>query len=338
MSRRLSDLVKARFPQRDTDYVVLLHLADRANERTGQLNPSYRVIAADCGISTRHAMRIVKRLVADGWLMRRRRQGKRGTLSNRYVINEDQLAGNLLWATQAGDAPSCIGAAADGSSSTNNRTSDLLSARQAGDAPQCIGAGPEPAEPEPPPAVPPCRPPCHSGGDTRVTPGVTPVSPHWNRELEPGRGNSARSATKTLFGADARERPATRLVCTPSQAEAIYRKYPRKVARRDAIKAIEAAAKRLANAGHDDPLTYLQQRVWVYASSPAGQPPPAGDDDYRPYPATWFNQDRFDDDETEWKRPNGTRRRASAPGNPSRYRRDDANGDPYAGVTERVTY
>ncbi|MEM7624791.1 MAG: helix-turn-helix domain-containing protein [Planctomycetota bacterium] len=92
-----------------------------------------------------------------------------------------------------------------------------------------------------------------------------------------------------------------------TRAEAIYNAYPRKVARRAALTAIERAAKRLADAGHADPRGHLLERTSAFAKSPAGQPPPRGSPaDFRPYPATWFNADRYDDDPAEWNRLNAS--------------------------------
>lgn len=95
-------------------------------------------------------------------------------------------------------------------------------------------------------------------------------------------------------------------VCTKSQAEEIYEHYPRKVGRAGAIKAIAKAARSLLDDDrHEEPLAFLMDRVTAYARSPAGQPPPTGCNDYRPYPATWFNNARYDDDPAEWEKPNG---------------------------------
>ena len=90
-------------------------------------------------------------------------------------------------------------------------------------------------------------------------------------------------------------------------ASLIYDKYPRKVARGAAIKAIRAAMLRVVNErDSDDGIIWLSARVEQYAASPAGQKPPKGEPDYRPYPATWMNQERYHDDADEWGRPNNT--------------------------------
>jgi hypothetical protein len=75
--------------------------------------------------------------------------------------------------------------------------------------------------------------------------------------------------------------------------------------------AIEKAARRLVKQGNgfeQGPRPHspmLQARAAAYAASPAGQRVANGDKDIRPYPATWFNQGRYEDDQTEWLRPNG---------------------------------
>lgn len=93
-------------------------------------------------------------------------------------------------------------------------------------------------------------------------------------------------------------------VATPSQQdiEAIYAEYPRKVGKGAALKAIALACKK-----HDP--EWLIERVRTYAASPAGQ---AGQ--FTPHPSTWFNQERFNDDEAEWQRERTNPSRNGHPG------------------------
>jgi hypothetical protein len=96
-------------------------------------------------------------------------------------------------------------------------------------------------------------------------------------------------------------------------AESIYAAYPRKIAKRDAVKAIVAAMARVREYGVDDPAAHLLDRVKRYAASVAGKTPPAGETDYRPHPATWFNAGRYDDDPAEWNRASGWNGKAETP-------------------------
>lgn len=90
--------------------------------------------------------------------------------------------------------------------------------------------------------------------------------------------------------------------------EPIYSMYPRKVGRRAALRAIERALKRvnkrMTTAGHRHPdldaIEYLSNKTAKFAAAVKRWPP--GDRKFVPYPATWFNQDRFDDDPAEWER------------------------------------
>jgi hypothetical protein len=88
----------------------------------------------------------------------------------------------------------------------------------------------------------------------------------------------------------------------------IYAAYPRKEKPRDARKAIEAAARRHHKSGRFPALAhafaFLEQRATDFRRSPRGQKPTIGKD-YRPYPATWFNADGFDEPDDAWQRPNG---------------------------------
>jgi len=81
----------------------------------------------------------------------------------------------------------------------------------------------------------------------------------------------------------------------------IYDAYPRKIGRRKALLEIERAIRRLQKGECGQKLTYqeatagLLKATTAFACSPAGQHFP-----YVPYPATFFHQSRYLDDETEW--------------------------------------
>ncbi|MBN2130213.1 MAG: helix-turn-helix domain-containing protein [Sedimentisphaerales bacterium] len=88
-----------------------------------------------------------------------------------------------------------------------------------------------------------------------------------------------------------------RLSCASDEVCRIYDAYPRRVGRAKALQAIEKALQKIGDRGQVDPHAWLLGRVKAFAASPAGR---AGQ--YTPHPTTWFNQDRFDDDDTEWRR------------------------------------
>ena len=80
----------------------------------------------------------------------------------------------------------------------------------------------------------------------------------------------------------------------------IYEAYPRKVGKRDALRSIERALRRLpqelAWEGSEEDLDFwLLSRVELYAKTPAGNR-----GYLTPHPSTWFNQSRYLDDEKEW--------------------------------------
>ena len=94
-------------------------------------------------------------------------------------------------------------------------------------------------------------------------------------------------------------------------SDAIYDMYPRHVARRVATKAIERALLRvMGRFEHDenrsdptmDAVDFMVNRTHWYAKATKRWPEP--DKKFIPHPATWFNQDRFDDDPKEWDRTN----------------------------------
>ena len=74
----------------------------------------------------------------------------------------------------------------------------------------------------------------------------------------------------------------------------VYNEYPRKVGRKLALRRIATALTEIAER-EADPVSWLVARVRQYAESPAGKR-----GKFTPYPATWFNQGRYDDDPTEW--------------------------------------
>lgn len=76
------------------------------------------------------------------------------------------------------------------------------------------------------------------------------------------------------------------------QAEDIYRSYPLKVGKPAAIRAILNALKKF-------PASLLVAKTKEFTAVRAG------DKEYMPHPATWFNQERFNDDPATWVR-NGT--------------------------------
>jgi hypothetical protein len=93
-------------------------------------------------------------------------------------------------------------------------------------------------------------------------------------------------------------------------AEAIFKLYPKPVKKQRSIAAIQGAMRRLKDRGEADPGAWLTQKVSAFARSPAGD-----QGMYTPDPATWFDQERYDEPETAWQEP---KQRARADGNRSR--------------------
>lgn len=84
----------------------------------------------------------------------------------------------------------------------------------------------------------------------------------------------------------------------------IYEAYPRKEGKGAAMTAISKAVARLVKGEVPhipmvklEAQRYLMRRVLEYARSPVGMQPDATK---IPHPATWFNQKRYDDDQTNW--------------------------------------
>jgi hypothetical protein len=82
-------------------------------------------------------------------------------------------------------------------------------------------------------------------------------------------------------------------VLVPSQEETVYAAYPKKVGMPAALRAIRRALSKW-------PFEFLLTRTQLYAqtcNSPV---------EFIPHPATWFNQERFNDDPATWRRAVGT--------------------------------
>jgi hypothetical protein len=88
--------------------------------------------------------------------------------------------------------------------------------------------------------------------------------------------------------------PNVTSVCVSSSiSESIYLAYPKHVGKKAALKAIDAALKVKSS-------EFLLERSKAF--SEAVKLWPAADHQFIPYPATWFNAGRYDDDPSEWER------------------------------------
>lgn len=102
---------------------------------------------------------------------------------------------------------------------------------------------------------------------------------------------------------------AKKITIYGKEVDEIYKAYPRHIAVGAAKKSIINAIKRGVTA------EFLLERVKVYAKAKEGCDP-----QYIPHPSTWFNQERYNDDESEWtingdKYAKGTRGSGKTHGN-----------------------
>ena len=89
-----------------------------------------------------------------------------------------------------------------------------------------------------------------------------------------------------------------------SLSEDLYASYPRHMGRGAAIKAIEKSLKKV-------PYGRLSAALQAYCRKVEAE---GTEDQFIPYPATWFNQGRYDDDMTPYPRTNGGTHLPSEPG------------------------
>lgn len=118
--------------------------------------------------------------------------------------------------------------------------------------------------------------------------------------------------------------PEVRPYKFPSQkrrplAADLYRRYPRKVGKADAEKAFAKAVGDVARRGVTEKHTdfagdeqaaarWIGDRIDLYANSEQVK---QADKNLIPYPATWANAGRFDDDEADWNRPRSSGRQTA---------------------------
>lgn len=85
-----------------------------------------------------------------------------------------------------------------------------------------------------------------------------------------------------------------------SDLEAIYLAYPKRAGRPDAIKAIRKALSKGISAQD------LLARTQAYAEARIGE-----DHQFTPYPATWFNQERYNDPPETWRKNGNSNNQSS---------------------------
>ena len=121
------------------------------------------------------------------------------------------------------------------------------------------------------------------------------------RSVNTERNGTLRDEEQEHSARPAQERP--RREPTEAELDHVRLAYPRKTAPPEARRAIRKAVLHL-HTGKDIPamttseaLQFLHGRAVLFAQSPAGQ-----QGDFTPHSATWFNQGRYLDHESEWQR------------------------------------
>lgn len=101
-------------------------------------------------------------------------------------------------------------------------------------------------------------------------------------------------------GEDSPENGSKSRDSSSAEFEVWWSSAPRRVGRGNASKAYAKAARELKARGEADPHGFLLERIRAFASSPKGQ-----SGQFCPYPATWLNDARYDDDPATWEDPGG---------------------------------
>jgi len=119
---------------------------------------------------------------------------------------------------------------------------------------------------------------------------IQPSLPTSEERLKNSEENQNKPAADGVVGAIASPSEAKAFV--DLQAESIYKAYPRKVARKAALKAIRTALR-------SKPAADLLEKTKAFADAMSRRY--GSDKQFIPYPATWFNEGRFEDDPAEWE-------------------------------------
>ncbi len=119
----------------------------------------------------------------------------------------------------------------------------------------------------------------------RLTPRQTPTLEE-NSSAAAAAGESVGKPTKKR----AKEKP-------PDDADftAFWAVYPKRAGKGEARTAFTKAVGRLANAGQAEPAAMLIARAKAFATAQRGADPK-----FVPFPATWLNKERYDDDPATW--------------------------------------
>lgn len=115
------------------------------------------------------------------------------------------------------------------------------------------------------------------------------------------KSDTRRPPTTKEEGEEEERETLDQFALTP--AEEIYAAYPRKVGKAAALQAIDTVLK----SGSIQPAALLE-KVKKFAASPAGQK-----GNFTPHPRTFFAQERYLDEESEWNRPDTNRETAARP-------------------------
>jgi hypothetical protein len=129
------------------------------------------------------------------------------------------------------------------------------------------------------------------GGDILSSKRLSALSADALNALNASNALNALDALNALNASSALSVKEKEIYKEKEKAEKIFNSYPRKVGKPKAIKSILKAMKKFP-----EDSDYLLQATIKFAKSRVGQDP-----EFTPYPATWFNQERYNDDEP-WKK------------------------------------
>jgi len=120
--------------------------------------------------------------------------------------------------------------------------------------------------------------------DTRQLTDSRPTADRHKQEQQEEKNNKTTPSTLRVSDADAGK---------------IYDLYPRKIKRKQAITSIRSALKEISKRDCiDDPIEWLTSIVQQYTRAVSAWPEERKQ--FIPYPASWFNGGRYDDDQAAW--------------------------------------
>lgn len=121
MSIRVMSMVWENGPEKASERMLLLALADNANDAGGRCFPSVETLARKCCLSERQVQRVLRSLEEGGWILVEFGNGRHGTNQYQIVIEKVAYTPPVSSTTPGGDEPAGVTSATAGVTSATEK-------------------------------------------------------------------------------------------------------------------------------------------------------------------------------------------------------------------------